>query len=457
VPAGQKEEIVSELQQNILTEVDRIPIVDTHEHTMPESDRAEFALDFSILFAHYSSSALVSAGMPPRLLEAARLPMNRYRVLVNSRATTPRPVVKPEREDMSLEERWQAIKPYWEAIRNTAYARSVLIAAKGIFGIDDLNDDTYSQLSQAIADTRKPGWYRHVLKELAGIEMAIIEVQTADVDRELFAPSLRIDHYIAVGSRAQLGVLEEESGFAIHSLDDLVRAMQTAVQTYVSNGAVALKSALAYQRTLSYDKVTRHEAEVAFNRIAQHLGEGPSWAEAKPLQDYMMHQVIRAAIDVDLPIQIHTGLQEGNENIITNSRPTLLVNLFIEYREARFDLFHGGYPYVSEFATLAKNFPNVWPDLCWVHLISPEIGRRQLHELIETVPGNKILAFGGDCVSVEIAYAHARMARWVVARVLAEKVEDGYMDEAEAVQLARKMLRDSPARLFRLPIALEQG
>ena len=127
------------------------------------------------------------------------------------------------------------------------------------------------------------------------------------------------------------------------------------------------------------------------------------------------------------------------------------MNLFVEYREAKFDLFHGGYPYISEFATLAKNFANVYPDLCWVHIISPEIGRRQLHELIETVPGNKILAFGGDCIPVELSYAHAKMARNVLARALTEKVEDGYMSEAEALALTRKVLRDNPARLYNLP------
>ncbi|MDP3063302.1 MAG: hypothetical protein Q8O40_08860, partial [Chloroflexota bacterium] len=321
---------MSELNKRILAEVESIPLVDTHEHTMPESDRQAHALDFSILFAHYSSSDLVSAGMPPRLMEWARLPLNRYRVLSNSRTRLGRPVLKPQSEDMDVEARWRAMKPYWEAIRNTAYARSVLIAARDLFGVEDLNDSTYQQLSQAIADTRRPGWYRHVLKERARIEKCIIEIQTTDVDRELFAPSMRLDHYIASCSRGDLMALEEESGVAIHALDDLVKAMQAALQRYVANGAVAVKSALAYRRTLRYDKVTRHEAEVAFNHIAQHLGEGPSWAEAKPLQDYMMHQVIRAAIDAKLPIQIHTGLQEGNENIITNSDPTLLINLFVE-------------------------------------------------------------------------------------------------------------------------------
>lgn len=62
------------------------------------------------------------------------------------------------------------------------------------------------------------------------------------------------------------------------------------------------------------------------------------------------------------------------------------------------------------------------------------------------------MAFGGDSITVEIAFGHAVMARQQVARVLSEKVEEGYMGEEEAVLLARKILRDNPARLFNLPI-----
>jgi hypothetical protein len=374
--------------------------------------------------------------------------MYRYRIAMNERMRLGRYFPNPEREDMSLEERWQAVAPYWEAIRNTAYAKQTLIAARDIFGVDDLNEATYRPLSEAVAASRKPGWYRHVMKERAGIDVSVIDVQTSNVDKEIFAPSVRLDAFVQVCSRVELGYLEEETGVSIHSLDDLVCAMQVALKKHIDNGAVAVKTGLAYRRTIHYPKTPKHDAEVVFNRIAGHLGDGPSWLEAKPLQDYMMHQVIRAAIDAGLPVQVHTGLQEGNENIITNSDPTHLINLFIEYREARFDLFHGGYPYTSEWATLAKNFANVYPDLTWVHIISPEIGRRLLHELIETVPGNKILAYGGDSVTVEMAYAHLRMARDVVSRVLSEKVREGYMPENEAVVLGRKMLRDNPAALY---------
>ena len=84
-----------------------------------------------------------------------------------------------------------------------------------------------------------------------------------------------------------------------------------------------------------------------------------------------MDQIIRQAIEYRRPIQIHTGLQEGTGNVVTNSRPTHLINLFIRYPDARFDLFHAGYPYHHELAALAKNFANVYADLCWVPIISP--------------------------------------------------------------------------------------
>ncbi len=444
---------MSQSNERIKAEVEDIALVDTHEHIMLEAERDECAVDFSYLFAHYNSSDLISAGLSPRMMEAIRFPMRRVRVETYKRRKVRRFIPEPERDDMSLDERWQAMEPFWEMIRNTAYARQTLITIRDLFGIDDLNRNTYRQLSEAIAKSRRPGWYRHVMKEKANIAVSIVDWQSTDLKPELFVPSMRLDHFISAQSRTDLSSLEEESGVAIHSLDDLVQAMRIVLDGYQAKGAVAVKTGLAYNRILKYDKVSQHEAEIAFNRIASHLGEGLSWLEARPFQDYMMHQVIRASIDAGLPLQVHTGLQEGNENIITNANPTHLVNLFIEYKEAKFDLFHGGYPYIHEWATLAKYFPNVTADITWLPIISPEIARQLLHELIETVPGNKIMAFGGDAMTVEMAYGHARMARQVVTRVLSEKVAEGYLSEDEAVVLARRMLRDNPASFYKLKVA----
>jgi hypothetical protein len=79
------------------------------------------------------------------------------------------------------------------------------------------------------------------------------------------------------------------------------------------------------------------------------------------------------------------------------------------------------------------------------------VARQTLHEWIETVPSNKIFAFGGDYIFVEGAYAHSRMARDDVAEVLSDKTADGYLTETEAVALAHALLRDNALSFFRLP------
>ncbi len=101
---------------------------------------------------------------------------------------------------------------------------------------------------------------------------------------------------------------------------------------------------------------------------------------------------------------------------------------------------------------LAKNFPNVCLDLCWLYIISPTAATRMLHEAIETVPANKIFAFGGDFIIPEGAYGHSVLARRVVSRVLTEKVEEGYLAEDEAVRLARRLLQENAAVFFRLKV-----
>ena len=84
-------------------------------------------------------------------------------------------------------------------------------------------------------------------------------------------------------------------------------------------GMKAIKSGLAYQRSLFYEYTPREEAERIFNRLFSHPDANLSLTESKPLQDYMMHQVIKASIDLNIPIQFHTGLLNGNGNFTSRT------------------------------------------------------------------------------------------------------------------------------------------
>ncbi len=417
------------------------PVIDTHEHTFSEEDRRQMPLDLlSSEMHHYVGSDLVSAGMTPdeqeRMYDQSRDPADRWAIFLR----------------------------YWQFAKTTGYAKALHIACRDLFGMDDLMSAAPSLAGyrsvneQLTASQQHTAWYRHILQERGNIPLAIPDVQSTQVDKAVFAPAMRFDSFISVSSRADVVRLERQTGHSIYDLDDLVSALGAAYAQAKAEGMVTVKSGLAYRRILQYDNVPRSTAEQLFAQVvagtrAQGNGmtqDGLTFTECKPLQDYMLHQVVRLCIEHDIPMQIHTGLHAGNGNIITNSNPTHLVNLFIQYPRARFDIFHAGYPYQSELATLAKNFQNVYLDLCWVHIISPYVARATLHEWLETVPHNKIFGFGGDYGPVELAYGHSVMARENVARVLSEKVEEGLYSVDQARIVAARVLHDNANEFFGL-------
>ncbi len=422
--------------------IDTIQVVDTHEHLTSEAVRLRSKVDLFYWLSIYASSDLVSAGMPQQTLEELR--------------DSTRP----------LDERWALFAPFWRHTRWTGYGQALRRAARDLYGVPDIDETTYRELSDKIAAANTPGLYDRVLRERAGIAVALLDPLPAndptpleEVDRRFFAPVLRVEDWITPCNHYDVIAIEERTGTSIHTLDALVRAVDSVIEAGLKAGIVAIKIHEAYSRPLSFDKATHHEAELVFSRL-RRLPVSPkdypprkapvTWEEAKPLQDYLMHHVIQQAVACGLPLQVHTGLQERNACILANSNPLHLVNLFAEYREVRFDVFHAGYPWSGEVSALAKNFANVYADLCWVPVISPSAAERILEEWIETVPANKILAFGGDYTYVEGAYAHCRMAREVVGNVLARKVAQGYLTNDEAIELAQRMLRENAAELFKL-------
>ncbi|MCP4639576.1 MAG: amidohydrolase family protein [bacterium] len=178
--------------------------------------------------------------------------------------------------------------------------------------------------------------------------------------------------------------------------------------------------------------------------------ERPSETDIKPLEDFIMHYLCRKCGEHDLRMKFHTGFQEGNGNFIMNSRAGLLTNLFLKYSTTKFDIYHISYPYQDEAIVLTKNCPNVTINFCWNWSMGQAATRRALSEVLDLVPANKIHGFGGDYLFVEGSYGHAVIARKEIARVLAEKVEEGRFTEDYAAQVGTMLLRDNPMANFDL-------
>ncbi len=230
--------------------------------------------------------------------------------------------------------------------------------------------------------------------------------------------------------------------------------MERSFEQSLEAGMVNVKSTLAYAREIHYAEVPESQAE---SQVQVLLKDGRKVPDGfrnrverpyRAMEDHLFHHLIQLADAHKIPVQIHTGLHAGNGNFIENSKPTHLTNLFFLYPNVKFDLFHISYPYQGELSVLAKIFPNVYVDFCWAHIISGSLSRRTMHEMLETVPANKLFGYGGDYRYPELSYAQAKMARRNVARVLTEKVEEGFCSDEEARELARMILHDNPDAMF---------
>ena len=234
-------------------------------------------------------------------------------------------------------------------------------------------------------------------------------------------------------------------------MDEYLEAVYEVFRRCVARGAVGIKDQSAYSRIVSYELAPRAEAERLFNVVLADPRNSLGWPDSKPLNDYLFHQYMRHARELNLPVQLHTGHMAGIRNRVSKTNAAYLASVLELHREVRFDLFHGNWPYLGDLLFLGKNYPNVALDLCWLHIIDPDYAAELLERSVLTLPHTKVHGFGGDYGDVpEYVAGHLHIARENIAGTLARLVERGWLEEGEAVSMAADWLFNNPNRFFDL-------
>jgi predicted TIM-barrel fold metal-dependent hydrolase len=202
---------------------------------------------------------------------------------------------------------------------------------------------------------------------------------------------------------------------------------------------VCLKTTIAYNRTLRFEKVPRDRAAKVFGRPRSELTE----EEIRDFQDFIMWRLVELSAKHDLPFQIHTG-----HGRLQGSSPMLLLDLIQANPKTKFILFHGGFPWTAETgAIVVRHGQHVWIDSCWLPTLSYSMAKRAYREWLEMMPASRIM-WGGDCNHAEGIYGATELTRRCLAEVLAEKVERGELTEEHAQSIGRKILRENALELF---------
>jgi len=404
--------------------VAQVKIFDTHEHISPPEIRSRYDL-FDLIVNSYVGADVLSADILPEL---------------------------PTKED-PIGEKWRAYREFLPVVENTSYARSLFTAVGELYEVESppRDEDAFCDLSRRILEASSgPNRVAEVLDK-AGIGLALLDqfwnVGNTEINTRLFRLVLRVDPMLCLHAPDHDGNDAREiaagRGMAVDAFGEYMRFVDALFEENVNAGAVCFKVASAYERTLAFDEVEEGEASKIYERPSGMA----TAAESLAFGNYILRHTVRRAIDYGLPIQIHTGLQHGSGNLLSNSTPLLLAPLFLEYPEARFDIFHGGYPFYDEAGCMAKNFPNVHLDMCWLPIISFRAAKRALHTWLDLVPANK-LHWGGDALSPEEAYGAAKQARRVVSEVLEERISAGELTGKAALRVGEMILRENSEKFF---------
>jgi len=433
--AADEVDVAPPSQPDIAEAVARTRFIDTHEHLVDETDRVNWreggptsCNDWGLLFSHYIDADLAVAGMPPEKLS----------LLTSAGASTGA--------------KWDALEPYWPAVKNTGYGRAIRIAVERLYGVPDLSRETIGRVQEGYQTRVRAGFYREVLGEIAGIESCQVNALDRPIFREAEDPTfLMQDISIAglhMGSNWQ--DLARPTGITLAGLADYHKAIDWWFEKY-GTYAVAVKTQAAYARRLDYADVPAEQAEGPFGQMLQGAQVPPS--DVKLVQDHLFWYCVRAATARNLPVKLHTGYYAGHDSMPLarlTTNPDDLCNLLRTSPDTTFVLMHICYPYENEMVAIAKQWHNAVIDMCWAWIISPVASARFLSHFLVTAPANKILTFGGDYIPVEPVVGHAAIARQGIGIALSELVRDGWLSLTDAVELVEPIMRANAARLFRV-------
>jgi hypothetical protein len=196
--------------------------------------------------------------------------------------------------------------------------------------------------------------------------------------------------------------------------------------------------------------------ETVLDRIlaAACRGHAPLRAEGRLLEGAFLRAICRAIRGRVGMFQICYGVQ-----FVTPGRPHPVAKaasrfartlgcLVGEFPELHFNLLSGCEADEPVLCALCLGYANVSLGGYWWHTFYPSVMQAAWHRRLDMVPPAALCGFFSDGWCIDWAYGRLRLTQRVLANVLAEKIEQGFYSEDQAVSVARELLFETPRRLF---------
>jgi len=236
------------------------------------------------------------------------------------------------------------------------------------------------------------------------------------------------------------------------SFEDMMVDYSTSLKKAVKEEkCVAFKSIIAYRTGLDIQKTSEDEAMKDFTSYKNGMFFPWLGGLGKTLRDFLICHTFKKSVELNVPVQIHTGLGDA-DIVVEKCNPVLMLDILKdeEVQHAKIVLLHGGYPYGTEAAWLTSIFPNVYLD---VSLYPYNVGsgiQRRIMEILEMGCISKII-YGSDGAELpELHWLGAKMFKKGLSMALDNLIDFGTLRENEAYKVAESILSQNAEGLYNL-------
>ena len=413
---------MNDIRADLLEYTRTLATFDSHEHLVPEAQRLAGRNDFTLFLRMYVRSDLQTAGM--------------------SRGECDRAL---DDDGLSEDERFDMLEPYLAMLGQSSYYRAARIALKALYGFDGITRGNYRAIGEALRAAATAGLYRRVLKGRCHLGRIVNQKVFMHTEGGLFRCNCHVGFYHGPTLATMVErFAEQEVAADVRDLDSFEAALEELFATWRRKSMLALKMGVREMAIPSRDS-----ADAIVRKMAR--GGTASPEEADALRQFVMDFFLTKAREHGYVMAVHTGPTASCGNDFREVSPGHLIRWARRYPDVRFDMYHAGVPSIRQAGFVAKAMPNVTANLCWGHVIAPQMVVNGVDEWLDFLPANKIIGFGGDySPCVEKVYGALEISRANLVEVMTRRIERGRMDLDEARFLLKRILVANGEQLYGL-------
>lgn len=420
--------------ESLSEELDRIPIIDVHSHIDPERPQAKNIGD--ILFYHFLQREIVSAGGDDGFF-SSQVPINekvayylRYVPLIENTAT------------------------YW-------CQRKIL---KDLYGFD-FSDKNWEILNKKIAMAGDdPSWPEKLLVKNLNVKSCLCCTSDAtERKRETFSkysfllPHLESFSFGPNYLESLMAFIGAEHGAYPENLDSALESFTELIVKNIRMGIRSFGSAIDE----NLDIMLSEDAEV--RRIYRDYVSGKelSQRERNALSTRFLYQFLQTIEDRAVA-QWYLGAAwkfggrkgefgYGESYVYVNHKliPSIL-KVFKDFPKVKFNVMYCAEALSQQLTIIARMLPNVTLLAFWWHNLFPTYIEKLISERVEALPANKWILVATDAYNCEWSYGKLSLVKKCLAKVLARKIDEGYLTVDNAISLAWRVLYTNPCEIYKI-------